>query len=262
MKRIGKVTLVGAGPGDPELITVKALRALERAEIVVYDRLVAAEILELAAPDAELVDVGKQAGNHPVPQKEINARLVAYAMSGRDVVRLKGGDPFIFGRGCEELAALEKAGIPVEIVPGITAAQGAAAAARMPLTHRGVARSVRYVTGHCRADEPLDLDWAGLADPETTLVVYMGRASIPEISEKLIAHGLPGDTPAYAVSDATTPSECRLVSTLATLAADVDRAGMPSPLLFVIGAVASFAEAKIARQNTAELLQFEEAGHA
>lgn len=243
MKLVGKVTLVGAGPGDPELLTLKAMRAIEAAEVVVHDRLVAPEILDLIPVAAERVDVGKRTSDHPVPQDEINALLVALARSGRNVVRLKGGDPFIFGRGSEEAAALRAAGIPVAVVPGITAAQGAAAAAGVPLTHRGLARSVRYVTGHCRADEPLDLDWAGLADPETTLVVYMGRASIREFAAELMARGRAGTTPVLAVTNATTAAERRLASRLASIAADAAEAELKSPVVFIVGEVAGLGDA-------------------
>ncbi|HOV03364.1 MAG TPA: uroporphyrinogen-III C-methyltransferase [Kaistiaceae bacterium] len=245
IKLVGKVTLVGAGPGDPELLTLKAVRAIEAAEVVVHDRLVTPEILDLIPADAERVDVGKRTNHHPVPQDEINALLVGYAKAGRNVVRLKGGDPFIFGRGCEEAAALVAAGVPYAVVPGITAAQGAAASAGVPLTHRGLARSVRYVTGHCRADEPLDLDWAGLADRETTLVVYMGRASIREFAAELMAQGRAGETPVLAVANATTRDERRLASRLATIEADIEAAGLASPIVFIIGEVAGLAETEI-----------------
>jgi uroporphyrin-III C-methyltransferase len=238
---VGKVLLVGAGPGDPELLTLRAARAIACADTVVYDRLVPAEIVRLAPSGAVRVDVGKQAGHHPVPQAEINRLLIGFARCGRNIVRLKGGDPFIFGRGCEEALALEQAGIGYEIIPGITAAQGCAASARVPLTHRGLATGVRYVTGHCRGDEPLDLDWASLADPATTLVVYMGLANIGEIVRQLIVHGLPGDTPVLAVCQGTTPRERRICASLMRLPQAVRAANLEGPILFIIGRVAAIA---------------------
>ena len=238
---VGKVFLVGAGPGDPELLTLKAARIIGAADVVVYDRLIPAEILSFIPEGAARIYVGKQAGHHCVPQAEINRVLVRLARTGRMVVRLKGGDPFIFGRGCEESAELELAGIPYEVVPGITAAQGCAAAARVPLTHRGLARSVRYVTGHCKSDEPLDLDWASLADPDTTLVVYMGLANVGEITMRLIAYGLPQATPVLAVSQGTTPRERRLQTCLGDLPRAAAEAELATPVLFIIGRVAALA---------------------
>ena len=237
----GKVLLVGAGPGDPELLTMKAARAIAEADAVVYDRLVPEEILALIPSGTARVNVGKQAGHHPIPQHEINALLIRLARSGRAVVRLKGGDPFIFGRGCEEAIELEAAGICYEVIPGITAAQGCAASARIPLTHRGLASGVRFVTGHRRADEPLDLNWASLADPATTLVVYMGSANLEEISGQLVAHGLPGGTPVLAVCQGTTAREQRLSTLLAVLPAAVRAAQFRGPVLFIIGQVAAIA---------------------
>lgn len=242
MKRLGRVFLVGAGPGDPELLTLKAAGLIGRAEAVVYDRLVSPEVLALASPRARLISVGKAPKRHPVPQHEINQILVDLAGQGLSVVRLKGGDPFIFGRGSEEMECLRAAGIPVEVVPGITAAQGCAAATGVPLTHRGLATGVRYVTGHCRADLPLDLDWAGLACPETTLVVYMGAATIAEISANLSAHGMPGDMPVLVVSNGTTPREHRLVTRLDKVSGDVALARLDGPVLFVVGRVVSLYE--------------------
>lgn len=239
MKRIGRVTLVGAGPGNAELLTLKAARLISTACTVVHDRLVSAEIMEMVPECAQLFPVGKAPKHHPVPQQDINRLLVDLALSGKDVVRLKGGDPFIFGRGSEEAAELRDMGIPVEIVPGITAAQGAAAATGVPLTHRGLATGVRYVTGHCRADKPLDLDWAGLADPQTTLVVYMGAANISEISARLMAAGLSRNLPAMAVNNATTPQERRVVTKLGEVAERIAAAEFRGPVLFIIGHVVS-----------------------
>ena len=193
----------------------------------------------MAAPGARMVAVGKAPKFHPVPQSQINEILVTLALEGLQVVRLKGGDPFLFGRGSEEMAALRDAGVPVDIVPGITAAQGAATATGVPLTHRGLATGVRYVTGHCRSDQPLDLDWRSLGDPQTTLVVYMGVASIAGISERLIENGMEADMPVMAVENATTPSERRLVSTLGGIAADAAGAEFRGPAVFTIGHVVS-----------------------
>lgn len=245
----GKVLLVGAGPGDPELLTLKAVRAITQADAIVYDRLIPDDILALIPSGTIRINVGKQAGYHPVSQDEINALLVRLARSGRTVVRLKGGDPFIFGRGCEEALELERAAIPYEIVPGITAAQGCAASARIPLTHRGLATGVHYVTGHRRGDQPLDLDWRRLADPATTLVVYMGRASVEEIAGQLIAHGLPTDTPAIAVCQGTTSSEQRLCTSLAALPAAIRSAAFDGPVLFIIGRVAAIAAGRQERAD-------------
>jgi uroporphyrin-III C-methyltransferase len=242
MKKIGRVFLVGAGPGDPDLLTLKAARLIGRAEVLVHDRLVSPEVLALAPATARLIPVGKAPRRHPVPQHEINEMLAGLARDGLAVVRLKGGDPFIFGRGSEEMESLRAAGIPFEVVPGITAAQGCSAAAGVPLTHRGVASGVRYVTGHCRAGMPLDLDWAGLADPGTTLVVYMGAASIGGIAAKLIAHAMPGDLPVLAVSNGTTPREKRLVTRLDAVAARTAEAGLEGPVLFIVGRVVSLQE--------------------
>jgi len=239
MQGSGQVFLVGAGPGDPELMTVKALRLIREADVVVYDRLVSAEIMDLVPAGAARIYVGKQPHHHPLPQDEINALLVRLALGGRTVVRLKGGDPFIFGRGSEEAFALNEAGIRVEIVPGITSAQGCAAAAGIPLTHRGIANSVRYITGHCRENMALDLPWSGLADPETTLVVYMGMAHIGQIVEQLAAHGLPGATPVMAINNGTTTRERRLLTTLVDLPRAVAQAPFEGPVLFIIGKVAS-----------------------
>lgn len=233
----GRVLLVGAGPGDPELLTVRAHRIISQADVIVHDRLVSPEILALAPPHARRIDVGKMPRRHPVPQERINEILVELALAGDTVVRLKGGDPFIFGRGGEEMEAVRDAGIPFEVVPGITAAQAASAATRVPLTQRGMVTGLRYVTGHCKADEPLDLDWAGLADPETTLVIYMGAANMAEIAAKLIAHGMPRDLPVLAVASATTPREKRLVSRLDSITGDLAEAGLVAPVLFVVGQV-------------------------
>jgi uroporphyrin-III C-methyltransferase len=237
----GKVLLVGAGPGDPELLTVRAVRAIGTADVVVYDRLISDEILKLIPKGAARICVGKRAGHHPIPQSEINRQLVALARKNRIVVRLKGGDPFIFGRGCEETVELVRAGIPCEVIPGITAAQGCAASLRVPLTHRGFATGVRYVTGHCRDGEPLDLDWASLADPNTTLVVYMGLSNIDEIVRQLITHGLPGDTPALAVSQGTTLHEKKIRAPLVQLPAIARTGDFPGPVLFIIGRVVDMA---------------------
>ncbi|HUS54851.1 MAG TPA: uroporphyrinogen-III C-methyltransferase [Thermohalobaculum sp.] len=242
MNRLGRVFLVGAGPGDPELLTLKAMRLIGQAEVVVHDRLVSAEVLGLAPASARRISVGKAPDRHPVPQDEINEMLVALARQGQTVVRLKGGDPYIFGRGAEEIECLKAAGIPYELVPGITAAQGCSAATGVPLTHRGLATGVRYVTGHCRADLPLDLDWAGLADLETTLVVYMGAASIAEIASKLIAHGMPADLPVLAINNGTTPSERRLLTRLDDVAGLARDAAFSGPVLFIIGRVVSLYE--------------------
>ena len=248
---VGKVFLVGAGPGDPELLTLKAARTIAAADVVVYDRLIPSEVLASIPEGTARVNVGKQAGHHPVPQSEINRLLIGLARSGRNVVRLKGGDPFIFGRGCEEAMALDRAGIPYEIVPGITAAQGCAAAARVPLTHRGLATGVRFVTGHCKSDHPLDFDWASLADPATTLVVYMGLAKIDEIAGNLLAHGLSAATPALAVCQGTSPRERRVLTSLAALPVAARNADFDGPVLFIIGRVAALAECEGNEHETA-----------
>ena len=248
----GKVFLIGAGPGDPELLTIKALRILQSAEAVVFDRLVSPEILALAPAHARRFDVGKQPKCHPVPQQRINALLIDLAAQGLTVARLKGGDPLIFGRGSEEAAALAAAGVAVECVPGITAAQGTAASTGVPLTHRGLATGVRYVTGHRAADRALDLDWASLACEETTLVVYMGVANIAEIAANLRHHGLPGSLPVMAVAQATTPRERRLVSRLDRIAQDVAAADLRAPVLFVIGHVVSLYRDRPARPALSE----------
>ena len=240
-RKNGRVLLVGAGPGDPDLMTVKALRELSAAEVVVFDRLVSPEILALAPSTAEMIDVGKRAGSHPMPQHEINRLLVSLGRTGRRIVRLKGGDPFLFGRGGEEAIELAAAGIAFEVVPGITSAQGCAARLRMPLTHREVATGVRFVTGHCRSDRPLDLDWKGLADGNTTVVVYMGLAKIAEIATELMAHGRGGATPVCAVSKGTQRDQTHIVSRLDRIAADAAAAALPSPVLFIIGEVVGLA---------------------
>lgn len=236
------VHLVGAGPGDPELLTLKARRLLEAADVVVYDRLVAPEILEMVPPGAMLISVGKQPKSHPVPQPEINDLMIRLARAGRCVVRLKGGDPFIFGRGSEEAEALTDAGLRFEVVPGVTAASGCAAALGIPLTHRGLATGVRFLTGHCRGDAELDFDWQGLASADTTLVVYMGQANIARISRELIAHGLDPATPVAVVNNGTTRRERALISTLAAAPALVEGAALSGPVLFVIGRVVALAE--------------------
>lgn len=246
----GKVWLVGAGPGDPDLLTVKALKLLGQAEVVVFDRLVSGAILGLVPKGTARIDVGKRPQSHPVPQDEINRMLIALARAGRRVVRLKGGDPFLFGRGGEEALALNSAGIAFEVVPGITSAQGCAAAIGMPLTHRGIAEGVRFLTGHCRAGEALDFDWDGLADPATTLVVYMGLANIAKIATALAMHGRSPGTPVLAVSRGTLPDERRLLSTLGTITRDVEVAELASPTLFVIGEVVSLVETVVAEPQS------------
>jgi uroporphyrin-III C-methyltransferase len=235
----GKVFLIGAGPGDPELLTVKALRLLGNADAVVFDRLVSPEIMALVPEGTRLIDVGKMPDFHKVPQDEINALVIGLASEGLIVVRLKGGDPLIFGRGSEEATELKRAGIPFEYVPGITSAQGAAASTGVPLTHRGLASGVRYVTGHRAHDARLDLDWEGLSDPDTTLVIYMAAMNIAEITFNLMRHGLAASTPAMAVSAATTPREMHVVSTLGQVASIVAVEEPPAPVLFIIGKVVS-----------------------
>ena len=239
--RVGTVSLVGAGPGDPDLLTLKAARLIGAADVVVYDHLVGAGVMALVRRDAELVYAGKERANHALPQPDINALLVDLARSGRDVVRLKGGDPFVFGRGGEEAAALAAHGIPFDIVPGVTAACGVAAAARIPLTHRDHAHSLTFVTGHLR-DGTMDLDWPALARPQQTLVVYMGLAGLPELCRQLVAHGRLASTPAAVIQQGTLPTQRVVRATLATLPERVRAAGLVPPTLIVVGDVVALSD--------------------
>src|SRR5579862_8644222 len=214
----GNVWLVGAGPGDPELLTLKALKVLQKAEVVVHDGLVSDEILALAPADARRISVAKRKSRHSYSQDEINRMLVAFALEGLNVVRLKGGDPFIFGRGGEELEACRGAGVDCQIVPGVTAALAAGASAGAPLTHRGAAQAVTFVTGHAAAGGEPDLDWASLAKANQTVVISMGVSTAPAIAARLMAAGRAGSTPALVVENASLPGERRIVTTLAGLA--------------------------------------------
>jgi uroporphyrin-III C-methyltransferase len=232
----GKVYLVGGGPGDPELLTLKAVRLLGCADAVVYDNLVSAAVLAHAGKQAELLYVGKKAGNHTLPQIDINQLLVELGRQGKQVVRLKGGDPYIFGRGGEEAETLHAAGIPFEVVPGVTSACGAAAYAGIPLTHRDHAQSCLFVTGHLK-DETCNLDWPTLARPGQTLVIYMGLTSLAQICSQLIAHGMPADTPIACIRRATLPDQRTLIGTLTDLPERVASVGFKPPALLIVGGV-------------------------
>ena len=237
MAVVGCVHLVGAGPGDPDLLTVKALRLIQTAHVVVYDRLVGQGILDLIPAGITKICVGKESGHHLLPQDEINELLVRLALPSRRVVRLKGGDPFIFGRGGEEMLHLMRHGIPVEVVPGITAAAGCAAAAGIPLTHRDMAQSLRLVTGHMRDDNDLDLDWAKLADPACTLVVYMGVGSVGRMADGLMRAGLAAQTPVAVIERGTTGQQRTLYGCLESVEADILRWQVQPPALIIIGRV-------------------------
>lgn len=237
----GFVSLVGAGPGDPDLLTFRALRLIQSTDVLVYDRLVSTDILDLRRPDAELIYAGKAKADHAIPQPSINQLLVDLAIAGKNVVRLKGGDPFIFGRGGEEIETLVKHDIKFQVVPGITAASGCAAYAGIPLTHRDHAQSCVFVTGHLRNGE-INLNWDDLKDPTQTIVVYMGLTGLSTICSKLIAQGRLHDTPAALVEQGTTPAQRVHTGTLESLPDLIAAREVQAPTLLIIGSVVSLRE--------------------
>ena len=244
MAKSGTIYLVGAGPGDPDLLTIRAARLIERARVIVHDGLVDPAILNLARADAELISVAKRRSNHTLPQEEISDLLVRIARSGGDVVRLKGGDPFIFGRGGEEAEVARAAGVAVEVVPGISAANGAAAAAQIALTHRDASSIVSFVAGQCKGLK--DQDWAGLAGKGRTLVIYMGVKTAPQIADKLMEDGLAPDMPVAVIENGTRPEMRVLRGLLAGLPNLVEREEVVSPALIVIGEVTARDDATLA----------------
>lgn len=240
--RAGEVAIVGAGPGDPGLLTLRALMLIQQADAILYDRLVSPQIMELVNPAAERIHVGKASGCHYVSQEDTNALLVQLALKQRRVVRLKGGDPYIFGRGGEEAEFLVDNNIEFQVVPGITSAAGCSSYCGIPLTHRDYSQSVTFVTGHRKADQSLELNWRVLAAPGQTRVFYMGLHNAPTIARELIAHGLSADCPVALVERGTTPQQHMAVTTLADLEATIARENFQPPTLIIVGDVVRLAD--------------------
>jgi uroporphyrin-III C-methyltransferase/precorrin-2 dehydrogenase/sirohydrochlorin ferrochelatase len=237
----GEVYLVGGGPGDPDLLTFRALRLMQQCDVCVYDKLVSPEVMELVRRDAELIYVGKERDQHTMPQEDINELLATLALQGKRVLRLKGGDPFIFGRGGEEIETLMARGVPFQVVPGITAANGVSSYAGIPLTHRDYAQACLFITGHHK-DGTINLDWQAMSRPNQTVVIYMGLVGLKEICEKLIAHGVSASMPAAVVQQGTTQKQKVVAATLADLAEKVNAAEMKPPSLTIIGEVVKLRE--------------------
>ncbi len=239
---MGKVYIVGAGPGDPDLITMKGLKCIQQADVILYDRLVNTELLREARCGAELVYCGKQPKFHTMPQEVINQQLVKYARLGKVVTRLKGGDPFVFGRGAEEVEELMKHNIPYEVVPGITAGIAAPAYAGIPITHRELGNSFAIITGHCKTGEPTDIKWESLAKGVDTLAIYMGIGNLPHICEQLRKHGKSEDTPVAIIQEGTTYAQKTVTGTIETIVNIASTSNIKNPAIIVIGEVVRFRE--------------------